>query len=533
MWGAIERIARASPVGSVAGEFRNILEVDVSGLVVGYGHPNRENVEAMLERIGHRGPALSGVCQLGRAIMAQNYAQGDLARNEQGADVPAACSRGAGVRICYDGQMGNWAKLAAEHGVADGPFREERLLLALYRRYGSDMLRYLGDAIFAFVISDGERLFAARDLLGIKTLFYGRAGGTLYLASELKSLRLVTDDICEFPEGRFMDASGRLARYAELPESPEIMDAELPQIIEHVRDIIERSARNRVDFVRPTAALLSGGMDSSVISYLASKFYRERFGERARLKTFAMGLGQSGDIRHARTLAEHIGSDHQELIVDLREILDALPEVIYYLESFDPSLVRSSVSNYLISRRAGEEGVEVLLSGEGGDEIFCGYTYLKDFPPEQLTARQIECLGYLHSNASLRLDRMNQCHSVRVVAPLISGELLDYALRIPPQYKQKPEGDGKIEKWIFRKAYESVLPASIVWRVKQEFSQGSGSADLLPGYFEDAVDDHEYAEARERHRLIRSKEEFYYFRIFSEHFGTEQAVETVGQWVSL
>jgi asparagine synthase (glutamine-hydrolysing) len=395
------------------------------------------------------------------------------------------------------------------------------------------MLRHLGDTIFAFVISDGEKLLAARDLLGIKTLFYGRENGTLYLASELKSLRAVTEDIREFPEGHFMDADGTLTRFGELREPLDVTDAELPQIIEDVRDIIERSVRNRVDFVRPTAALLSGGMDSSVISHLSSGLYKEKFGKEAQLKTFAMGVGESGDIRHARTMAEHIGSEHQELIVDLGEILDALPEVIYYLESFDPSLVRSSVSNYLISKRASEEGIDVLLSGEGGDEIFCGYTYLKDFPPEQLTAKQIECLGYLHSNASLRLDRMNQCNSVRVVAPLISGELLEYALRIPPQYKQKPEGDRKIEKWIFRKAYESALPKSITWRGKQEFSQGSGSADVLPGYFEDAIDDHEYTQAREKHPLIRSKEEFYYFRIFTEQYGADRAVETVGQWVSL
>ncbi|MFH1923969.1 MAG: asparagine synthase-related protein [Planctomycetota bacterium] len=505
----------------------------MSGLVVGYGQPNREDVETMFEKIEHRGPALSGRFQRRRAVLAQNYAGGDLARGGEGAEVPVVSSYGEGMRICYDGQMGNWAKLAADHGVADGPFREERLLLELYRKYGSDMLRYLGDTIFALVISDGEKLFAARDLLGIKTLFYGRENGTLYLASELKSLRAVTDDIREFPEGHFMDADGKLTQFAELPESPEVTDAELPQIIKDVRDIIERSVRNRVNFVRSTAALLSGGMDSSVISYLSSRLYKEQFGEEARLKTFAMGVGESSDIRHARTMAKHIGSDHQELIVDLSEILDALPEVIYCLESFDPSLVRSAVSNYLISKRAAEEGVEVLLSGEGGDEIFCGYTYLKNFPPEQLTAKQIECLGYLHSNASLRLDRMNQCNSVRVVAPLISGELLDYALRIPPQYKQKPEGDGKIEKWIFRKAYESVLPRSIVWRGKQEFSQGSGSADVLPGYFEDAIDDREYAEARERHPLIRSKEEFYYFRVFTEYFGADRAVETVGQWVTL
>jgi asparagine synthase (glutamine-hydrolysing) len=505
----------------------------MSGLVVGFGQPKREVVEAMFDKIEHRGPALSDVSQQRRAVLAQNYTRADVIQDGTSAKIPFAGSAGEGMRICYDGQIGNWAQLAAAHDVADGPFREERLLLQLHRRYGPNMLRYLGDSIFAFVISDGERLFAARDLLGIKTLFYGRQDGTLYLASELKSLRAATDDVREFPEGHFMEADGTLTRFAELPESPEVSDAELPQIIDDVRDIIERSVRNRVDFLRPTAALLSGGMDSSVISYLSSRIYREQFGREAKLKTFAMGVGESGDIRHARTVAKHIGSDHQELIVDRRAILDALPEVIYWLESFDPSLVRSSVSNYLISGRAREEGVEVLLSGEGGDEIFCGYTYLKEVPPDQLTAKQIECLGYLHSNASLRLDRMNQCHSVRVVAPLISGELLDYALRIPPQYKQMPEGDGKWEKWVFRKAYESVLPKAVVWRGKQEFSQGSGSAGVLPDYFDEAVDDRQYAEAQAKYPLIRSKEESYYFRIFTEHFGADRAVETVGQWVSL
>ncbi len=181
----------------------------MSGLVVGYGQPNREDVDAMFKKIEHRGPSLSGLCQRRRAVLAQNYTVGDLARDGEVAEIPVASSRGEGMRICYDGQMGNWATLATDHGVADGPFREERLLLQLYRKYGSDMLRYLGDTIFALVISDGEKLFAARDLLGIKTLFYGRENGTLYLASELKSLRAVTDDIREFPEGHFMDADGK------------------------------------------------------------------------------------------------------------------------------------------------------------------------------------------------------------------------------------------------------------------------------------------------------------------------------------
>lgn len=507
----------------------------MSGFVAGFGVPNRERVEAMLGRIGHRGPTLSGLCEAGSAVVAQNYGAGDLASglSPDGVVVPVGSDSGDGLAIAYDGQIGNWAALAAEHGVSDGPFREERLLLELYRRYGSGMLSHLNDAIFAFVITDGQSFLAARDLLGIKTLFYGREDGALYLASELKAIREATDQVHEFPEGRFMDAEGNLNRFAETLVAPSEMEAGLTQILPKVRDIIERSVRNRVDFARPTAALLSGGMDSSVICHVASKLLREQQGESARLKTYAIGFGESTDIVNARVMAQHIGSDHEELIVGQEEIVEAIPQVIYHLESFDPSLVRSSVSNYLISKRASEEGFEVLLSGEGGDEIFCGYIYLKDFPEEELTSRQIECLGYLHSNASLRLDRMNQCHSVRVVAPLISGELLTYALQIPARFKQKPEGSGKTEKWIFRKAYEEMLPESIVWRGKQEFSQGSGSADLLPSYFDELIDDQEFAEARQRYPMVRSKEEWYYFQIFIEHFGDGNAVATVGQWVNL
>jgi len=274
-------------------------------------------------------------------------------------------------------------------------------------------------------------------------------------------------------------------------------------------------------------------MDSSVINYLASQAYKEKYGQAARLKTFALGVGESSDVLSARIVADHIDSEHHELIVDLEQILDALPEVVYYLESFDPSLVRSAVSNYLISRYAKEHGVQILLSGEGGDEIFCGYKYLEHCPTDELFARQMECIGFLHNNASLRLDRMNMCNSVRVVAPLVSGELLQYAMAIPPQYKQKPDRSGKIEKWIFRKAYEALLPESIVWRGKQEFSQGSGSAGVLPAHFEKQFSDHELAEAQARYPIIRSKEELYYFQVFTEYFGADHAVATVGQWISL
>ena len=507
----------------------------MSGFVVGFGKPDAWDITSMFNAVGHRGPYRSGTWRMqDRVIMAQNYLRADTGQMDATFPLPVFARGDENLRICYDGQMGGWKEPADVAGTFDGPLRDERFLLELYRKHGRKMLDRLQDAIFAFVICDGDEIFAARDLLGIKTLFYGRKNEALYLASELKALARVTDDIHEFPPGYMMTGEARLVRFARLPDSPpEKMQTDPGRMAVDIRDIIQRSFNARVKFSVPTAGLLSGGIDSSVISSLAVMALGEKRGPEEKLSTFALGVGESEDTKCARIVAEHLGTDHHELIVDLDHLLAALPEVIYHLESFDPSLVRSAVSNYLISKYAAEMGFEVLLSGEGGDEVFCGYTYLKSFPLEELFARQMECIGFLHNNASLRLDRMNLCNSVKVVAPLISGELLAYAMTIPSEYKQRPDGDGRVEKWIFRKAYEQDLPESIVWRPKKEFSQGSGSADVLPRYFEETIDVGELEKMRKRHPMIRSREELAYFRIFCNHFGSPRAVETVGQWISL
>ena len=507
----------------------------MSGIAAVFGKPNGTSpIEAMLKRMRHRGKDKSGVFQYQQALLGQNYFRADLGESVTG-EVPVFLEGDPNLRICYDGQIGNWAKLARQHGVADGPFREERLLLDLFITYGAQMLDYLNDAVFAFVISDGRQLFAARDLLGIKTLFYGKTTNTFYFSSELKGLSQIDVDPIEFPPGHYLTEDGELVAYNRLAKAfPNLALTSPPEeIADKIGNLIRQSIRQRIDFQVPTACLLSGGLDSSVIAYEGSELYREKYGDSAQLETFAFGVGESEDIINARVMAKHLNTAHHELIVGLEQILEVLPEVIYYLESFDPSLVRSAVSNYLISRYAREEGYEILLSGEGGDEAFCGYTYFKQFSGQELYHEQVRCLGFIHNNASLRLDRMNMCNSIKVVAPLASGELLSYALGIPAEYKIRMENGTKIEKWIFRKAYEGKLPDEIVWRVKQEFSQGSGSAGLLPDYFEKTVDEREFTEAQKKYAFLRSKEEWHYFRIFKEHYGDGAAVDTVGQWVGL
>ncbi len=503
----------------------------MGGFVAEFGNNGGSGIESMMKAIAHRGPHAQGIHSTGNITMAQNYLRADNAGDADSHGVPLVVGDKA---ICYDGEIGNWPDLAGNSNIADGPLKDERLLLAMYREFGTGMFEYLDDAVFTFLISDGGKCIAARDVLGIKTLFYGRKDNNIYLSSELKGLVGITGDVHEFPAGHYMDSTGSFTPFASLPASPPEMNGHgVETAVENIRDIIHRSFHSRIDFSLPTGSLLSGGIDSSVIAAVASRAYKDKFGDDARLKTFALGVGESGDIINARKVAEAIDTEHHELIVGLQDLLDVLPQVIYQLESFDPSLVRSSIANYLISKYAADSGIEVLLSGEGGDEVFCGYTFFKKLAPELLFENQIKCLGYLHSNASLRLDRMNACNSVRVVTPLISGELLNYSLSLPPEYKIKDKGKEKIEKWIFRKSFENDLPESVVWRLKQEFSQGSGSADVLPSHFEQVVSDEDLRAVQTEFPIIRSKEETYYFNIFREHFRSPQAVNTVGQWVSL
>ena len=501
----------------------------MSGFVVGFGNPNLIELKQMFGLIEHRGPFASGIYHNKKAIMAQNYlkADGEAASGEY--EIPFANPLNESLRICYDGQIGNTNNLSQKENIP-----KEDFILECYKQFNKSMFRHLNDAIFAFVISDGDQFLAARDLLGIKTLFYGWKDDTLYLASELKSIIILTDEVFEFPPGHYMTGDGQLTRFAELPKSPkESVNIEIDKMTQHIKTIIKRSMAEKIDYNITTGSLLSGGLDSSVICYLANLMYKEKFGPDTMLKTFSIGVGESEDIKNARIMSDYLNTDHNELIVALKNLLEVLPEVIYYLESFDPSLVRSAVSNFLVSRFAKEKGIKQLLSGEGGDEIFCGYNHLKLLTNDEVYAGQIEILDFLHNNASLRLDRMNQCNSIKVVTPLISGELLEYSLTIPTKYKIKKENGNKIEKWIFRKSFEGLLPDKILWRLKQEFSQGSGSASELTNYFEKQISHDDLRHAQGEYPFIRSKEELYYFNIFKKYFGTGRAVETVGQWISL
>lgn len=486
----------------------------------------------IMERMDHRGPDRWGGFSAPGIRLMQNYLIADIGPGYDDVAVPAQDSCASPAAVCMDGRISVPEHLYRNFEVEEGPLRDERLLLSLYRHEGSRLLNHLDSSSFALVLAESEGGFlAARGRLGIKTLYYGRKNGAVYFGSELKSLAAVTDDVHEFPPGHYMNEDQRLTPFAGLPDSPPapiITDEE--KATTTIRRILEKNVENRVTFRRPAGCLLSGGIDSSIIARLASRQLEKLHGPTVRLKTFVFGIGESEDILAARRVAEVLGTEHHEVTVSPEEALEAISEVIYCLESFDPSLVRSAVSNFIISRYAAEGGIEVLLSGEGADEIFCGYRHLKKTEPEALFDEQITCLKALHNNAALRLDRTNRYHGIRVVAPFISGDLLNLGLSLAPELKMRKTGTGVIEKWILRKTFENDLPEDVVWRIKKEFSQGSGPADLFPEHFESLITDTELEEEQEHNPVIVTKEELYYYRLFTRFFGNGPAIDTVGRW---
>jgi asparagine synthase (glutamine-hydrolysing) len=488
----------------------------MSGIVAAFGNPKLSEIQKMQETIKYRGKYNSGIFQKKDAILGQNYFEVDKGRKGL-MDIPVHSPKDSETRICYDGQMGNWKILAQQFGIKDGPYTEERILLTLFKKYEKGMLEYLKDTIFAFIISDGKKLLAARDTLGIKTLFYGyiKNTDTIYFSTELKSLIKVTSDVHEFPPGHYMDNSGQLKKFGQLPAlaTGNMENEKIDNITQTLVNMIEKSFCRRIELKYKIGCLLSGGLDSSIIASVFNKFNIKNNGSDARISTFSLGVGKSKDLKYAKLMSKYINSEHYEIKATVSEIINILPRVIYYLESFDPSLVRSAVSNFLISRYANS------------------HAHFKDSSKKNIFKQQKETLKALHDNAALRLDRMNSCHSIKVITPFISEELLNFALEIPIKHKIKKMDNGNmIEKWILRKAFEEQLPASITWRTKQEFSKGSGSANVLKNYFNEIISDKEFLEEKRKYPLVRNKEELYYFRIFIKYFGDGNAIQTVGQW---
>jgi asparagine synthase (glutamine-hydrolysing) len=357
------------------------------------------------------------------------------------------------------------------------------------------------------VLNKDNHLALRRDPLGVIPLYYGRTkNGSLCFSSEVKGLRVVTLDIHELPPGHTFDGQ-RLDAYFQLRKLPEV---KFPpkRIARELRRKLDCSVEKYV-CDGSNGAWLSGGLDSSAMAALARPYSQTFY-------TFAAGMPGSPDIKYARIVANFIKSDHHEIIVKMTDLFNILPKVIYHLESFDAWLVRSSILNYLVARLAAEY-VPSVFSGEGGDELFAGYEYLKSLAPMQLADELIDITSRLHNTALQRVDRCASAHGTEAHVGFLDPEVVDFALRIPIRYKLH----NGVEKWILRQAMADDLPAAILNRPKAKFWQGAGLKDLLARYADEHITSADFSRERRLPNgwLLNSKEELLYYRIFCEQLG--------------
>jgi asparagine synthase (glutamine-hydrolysing) len=339
-------------------------------------------------------------------------------------------------------------------------------------------------------------------------------------ASEVKALLPATRKVYEFRPGFLVDSGEEHLAFHQLGSEPRL-DLPVDILSARLRLLLEQAVLRRVDDTE-MGSWLSGGLDSSAIAALARPHLRK-------LHTFAGGLEGAPDLEYARQMAAFLGSEHHEVIASLPGLLKILPEVIYHLESFDALLVRSTALNYLVAEAASRV-VASAFSGEGGDELFGGYEYLKELPCDRLAEELVDITKRLHNTALQRVDRSASAHGLVIYVPLLDLDVVDFALRIPPEWKIVRKG-GTIEKYIFRLAMQGSLPEEILWRPKAKFWQGAGVESLLERHALETVSDSDFAGERVLSNgwILNSKEELLYYRIFSEHFGEFDDLSWMGR----
>ena len=498
----------------------------------------REKGLKMSSRIRHRGPDWSGVYSSERCTLCHER----LAIVDPLSGGQPLYSPDRKQILAVNGEIYNHKSIREEfkgrYEFQTGSDCE--VILALYREYGNSFLDRL-NGIFAFALYDEEKqcYLIARDPIGVIPLFIGfDECGTVYVASEMKALEGMCERYEPFLPGHLYDSrEGVMRRWYERDwfEYDAVKDSTLDPSL--LRSGLEDAVRRQLMSDVPYGVLLSGGLDSSVISAIASKFSSRRIETEGkseawwpRLHSFAIGLKGAPDLEKARVVAEHIGTVHHEVNYTVQEGLDALRDVIYHIETYDVTTVRASTPMYLLARYIRSMGIKMVLSGEGADEVFGGYLYFHKAPDARAFHEEtVRKLGKLHLYDCLRANKTLLAWGVEGRVPFLAKEFLDIAMRINPEKKMCP---GKeIEKKVVREAFSDMLPESVAWRQKEQFSDGVGYSwiDSLKEMTSKAVSDEQMKHAAERFPIHTpmNKEEYYYRSIFSELFPSNSAALSV------
>jgi len=513
------------------------------GIVCVFGNNNsvkdlRQSVLDMSKRVRHRGPDWSGLYSNDNVIIAHER----LAIVDPISGKQPIFSEDKKLVLAANGEIYNHHVLREQ--TKDYKFMTEsdcEIIPALYRKKGINFLEDL-NGIFAFALYDEENdsFFIARDHIGIIPLYMGwDKSGNFYVASEMKALEGICNKYEEFLPGHYLYSKEGIElkqwykREWTVYENVKSNTSDINKLKEALEQAVHRQLMSDV----PYGVLLSGGLDSSIVSAVTKKYSAKRIESDdripawyPRLHSFAIGLKGSPDLAAARKVAGHIDSVHHEIHFTIQEGLDAISDVIYHIETYDVTTIRASTPMYLLARVIKSMGIKMVLSGEGADEIFGGYLYFHKAPnPEEFHKETIRKLGKLHLYDCLRANKSLASWGVEGRVPFLDKEFLDVAMRLNP--KDKMAGENRMEKWILRKAFEEYLPEEILWRQKEQFSDGVGYGwiDTLKKVAEEEVTDEMLSKAAYRFPINppKNKEEYRYREIFSRHFPSDSAAMCV------
>lgn len=512
----------------------------ISGIMNCDGHSEalRAKVLKMSARLRHRGPDWSGIYCGHSAILAHERLS---IVDPQSGKQPLLSPDGK-LALAVNGEIYNHQNIRDsyknKYDFQTGSDCE--VILPLYRDKGMDFLECL-NGIFAFALYDEEKdcYMIARDHIGIIPLYIGKDDeGRVYFASELKALEGFCPEYKPFPPGHYYDSrDGKFHKWYKRDwtdyENVKSCDAS----VEKLRNALEAAVKRQLMSDVPYGVLLSGGLDSSVISAVAKKYASRRVETKSKMEawwpqlhSFAIGLKGAPDLAKAKLVADYIGTVHHEINYTIQEGLDALSDVIYHIETYDVTTVRASTPMYLLARVIKSMGIKMVLSGEGADEVFGGYLYFHKAPNAKAFHEEtIRKLKKLNLYDCLRANKSLAAWGVEGRVPFLDKDFLDVAMRINPEAKMCP--GNTIEKKIVREAFSDMLPEAVAWRQKEQFSDGVGYSwiDTLRDMTSRAVSDDEMANAAQRFPINppRNKEEYYYRTIFESHFPSESAAKSV------
>ena len=493
----------------------------------------RSRVLQMAQKVRHRGPDWSGIFSSDKAILAhERLAIVDPTSGKQ----PIISSDGQKI-VAVNGEIYNHQDLRNQ--LKDYKFKTNsdcEVLIPLYEKNGFNFLNDL-NGIFAFSLYDTkkDKFLIARDHIGIIPLYIGwDENETFYVASELKSLEGVCNKIELFPPGHFLESDKMEFKKWYNPnwlsfDSVKNKETNIKLIHDSLSSAVKRQLMSDV----PYGVLLSGGLDSSITSALAKKFASKRIesGDKQdawwpQLHSFSVGLKGAPDLKAAKIVADHIRTIHHEINFTIQEGIDAIRDVIYHLETYDITTIRASTPMYLMARAIKSLGIKMVLSGEGADELFGGYLYFHKAPnSREFHEETVRKLDKLHQYDCLRANKSLAAWGIEGRVPFLDKEFIEVAMNINPNDKMIK--NGRIEKWVLRKAFEDYLPESVLWRQKEQFSDGVGYSwiDSLKELVEKEVSDQDLKNASNFFKINtpRNKEEFYYRRIFQDHFPSEAA----------